>query len=661
MTFKQKLIFMTLGLVFFSMLVSTAFVSWNVRKQNAAATDRQLEKTFAMITQDLDDRKVQTIAFAQKMIPAADLGGNLKFLADYKGKGEQQFVQQTYAEMMGKLYSSFTGTGYAKAALYDNDMQPVALARANAEETLLVYAYTVGEAFIFRQTKITTADQLRNAVWEKAAAAPADWTTPARDHQPVQAAAEYVLVNGAVGLQAVVPVIADVYNPKTEDLEKKKIGLLAVSGRLTKDLVNRINKFSGAEINVYAGSKLSIGTFRDYPTLDQGLWTSGRQTLSVAGQPVVIGDFEIGDDGYASGALRLQQKGKPIGAVVALYSHALARQNTLQMIQLLGIVALACIILALPVTMLVARSITRPVHRVINRLDESANHVTQSSGQINTASMSLADGAASQAASLEETSSSLEELSAMTRQNAENADQANTLIGDTHETVMRAEAFMSELTQAMQEISAASDETSAIIKTIDEIAFQTNLLALNAAVEAARAGEAGAGFAVVADEVRNLAMRAAEAAKNTSALIENTSGKIKKEEQLVERTNAAFHEVTESTAKVRDLVHEISEASNEQAQGISQLNTAVTEIDSITQQNAATSEESASSAEEMNRRALEIKHVVDDLMALIGTISRQGQAPAEPETPAPVEKQTPAPNMPVRPLQELKDEDFADF
>jgi len=435
---------------------------------------------------------------------------------------------------------------------------------------------------------------------------------------------------------------------------------LAVTGKLTNDLVNRINTFSGAEINMYAGSNLSVGTFRDYPTLDPGLWASGRQTLNVAGQPVVIGDLEIGDDGFASGALQLKQKDKPIGAVLALYSHAVARQNTLQMIQLLGIVALACVILALPVTMLVARSITRPVHRVINRLDGSANHVTEASSQINTASMSLADGAASQAASLEETSSSLEELSAMTRQNAENAGQANTLIGDTHETVMRTETFMTELTQAMQEISTASDETSAIIKTIDEIAFQTNLLALNAAVEAARAGEAGAGFAVVADEVRNLAMRCAEAARNTSSLIENTSNKIK-EEELVERTNAAFHEVTESTAKVRDLVHEISEASTEQAQGISQLNTAVTEIDSITQQNAATSEESASSAEEMNRRALEIKQVVDDLVVLIGTASRKDQAPAKPDAAAPVATQAPQKKLPLSPPEELQGDDFTDF
>ena len=177
---------------------------------------------------------------------------------------------------------------------------------------------------------------------------------------------------------------------------------------------------------------------------------------------------------------------------------------------------------------------------------------------------------------------------------------------------------MTELTQSMEDISKASDETSKIIKTIDEIAFQTNLLALNAAVEAARAGEAGAGFAVVADEVRNLAMRAAEAAKNTAGLIEGTVKKVKEGSELVERTNGAFSEVSKSAAKVADLVSEIAAASTEQAQGIDQINKAVSEMDKVTQQNAANAEESASASEEMNAQAEQMKIIAAELQGIVG-------------------------------------------
>jgi methyl-accepting chemotaxis protein len=205
----------------------------------------------------------------------------------------------------------------------------------------------------------------------------------------------------------------------------------------------------------------------------------------------------------------------------------------------------------------------------------------------------------------------------MTRQNAENANQANNLMKEANQVVGQANDSMKELTTSMEEITQASEETSKIIKTIDEIAFQTNLLALNAAVEAARAGEAGAGFAVVADEVRNLALRAADAAKNTADLIEGTVKKVKDGSELVGKTAEAFAEVATSANKVGELVGEIAAASNEQAQGIDQVNKAMADMDKVTQQTAANAEESASASEEMNAQAVQMKGAVADLGALV--------------------------------------------
>jgi methyl-accepting chemotaxis protein len=219
----------------------------------------------------------------------------------------------------------------------------------------------------------------------------------------------------------------------------------------------------------------------------------------------------------------------------------------------------------------------------------------------------------------------MEEMSAMTRKNSENAEMADGLMQEANQVVASANKSMEKLTVSMEDISKASEETFKIIKTIDEIAFQTNLLALNAAVEAARAGEAGAGFAVVADEVRNLAMRAADAAKNTAQLIEGTVKKINDGSELVSMTNDEFKQVSQSATKVGSLIAEISEASKEQSNGIEQVNIAITEMDKVVQQNAANAEESASASEEMHAQAEQLREYVRDLLVLVAGDGNHGK------------------------------------
>jgi methyl-accepting chemotaxis protein len=283
----------------------------------------------------------------------------------------------------------------------------------------------------------------------------------------------------------------------------------------------------------------------------------------------------------------------------------------------IGIMGIIFLAVAVAAVMLYSTRLTHPIHRAVAGMKEGAGQVASAASQIASASQSLAEGASEQASSLEETSSSLEEMSSMTRQNADNANQAKVMMAETKQIVEKVDTHMNRMAGAIAEITRTSEETGKIIKTIDEIAFQTNLLALNAAVEAARAGEAGAGFAVVADEVRNLALRAAEAAKNTNGLIENTIKAVKQGSELTRATQEAFRENVTTSGKVAQLIDEITSASEEQAQGIEQINKAVSEMDKVTQQTAASAEESASAAEELTAQAEQMKGYVSDLAAVV--------------------------------------------
>lgn len=310
------------------------------------------------------------------------------------------------------------------------------------------------------------------------------------------------------------------------------------------------------------------------------------------------------------GALRQEVK-ETMLTDKAMLDAATATKRNVSLIA--GVAVIAAALLAF----VIAREIIGVLTRISSGLAEGAEQVASAASEVAASSQSMAEGSSQQAASIEETSSSMEEMASMTKKNAENATHANALMQESNGVVADAKNAMSRLTQSMEDIANAGEETSKIIKTIDEIAFQTNLLALNAAVEAARAGEAGIGFAVVADEVKNLAMRAAGAAKDTAELIKGTVKKVNAGSAIAVSTNEAFNQVTESSIKVARLVVEISDASKEQSEGISQVSAAIAEMDCVVQQNAANAEESASAAEEMNAQAAQLKDFVDDLVVLV--------------------------------------------
>ena len=352
---------------------------------------------------------------------------------------------------------------------------------------------------------------------------------------------------------------------------------------------------------------------------------------------------------------------------------------------LLGLVA--ALLMAGGISWWISLKINRVLNEVSGTLKNNAVQLASSSGQISATSQSLAEGANEQAASLEETSASLEEMASMTKRNAENARQANELAKQAREAADKGVGDMQTMGAAMAAIKVSSDDIAKIIKTIDEIAFQTNILALNAAVEAARAGEAGMGFAVVAEEVRNLAQRSAQAAKETAGKIESAIAKTGQGVQISTAVAAALSEIVTKVRQVDELVTEVANASREQTEGITQVNTAVGQMDKVTQSNAANAEESAAAAEELNSQAQVLKQAVGELIRLVGGGHQDSPAltwPTEratkikPGSPAPAKRTAPklfkgnghgngqvplagAPGAPSRRKEIPLDGDFTDF
>jgi methyl-accepting chemotaxis protein len=283
----------------------------------------------------------------------------------------------------------------------------------------------------------------------------------------------------------------------------------------------------------------------------------------------------------------------------------------------LAIVVLIATSFAAIIGFVLSRIIALPVSRVVESLANNALQVRGASVEISSASHALSEGASEQAASQEQSSASLQELSSMVRQDVERLNAADTMARETGEVVREANLLMGQLTQTMAEISTASDATSKIVKSIDEIAFQTNLLALNAAVEAARAGAAGAGFAVVADEVRNLAMRAAGAARDTAELIEKTIHKVKKGAEINTKTSESFARGEESIHKIGCLISEIAQSIESQAIAVSEIERAGLHSSEVTQRAAATSEELAATANEFTSQVVLLDNLVQDLDEIV--------------------------------------------
>jgi len=285
---------------------------------------------------------------------------------------------------------------------------------------------------------------------------------------------------------------------------------------------------------------------------------------------------------------------------------------------LVVIVSLVAIVMGVFLVLFYGSLLAKLMQRITTGIGNAFQEVAHAAASLIEASQTLATNSSSQAAALEEVAATLEEITDKVKHSAESASQADSLMKITQESLRSGAEAIDRLTRSMNEIKSANEETFKIIGTIDQIAFQTNLLALNAAVEAARAGEAGAGFAVVAEEVRGLAGRSAEAARETSLLIEGSNTKVHDGDAIVTETAHSYNELSSNSEKVSRMISEIAMSASEQAESVHAIKTEISSVDNLAQANAASSEELAAAAESLQEQARYLEKYVNELIALSG-------------------------------------------
>ena len=618
MRLRTKVIFIIVSILFTVMLISTISVSILINKQNRDVSSDLLQKSFNIVRDDISARQEKLLSDSAQL--ASIKADKANYILEYMESSQYTMLRPAYVEIAKATYDIGMVARAWKASIYslNGDLTAFAITEKNGAHMGFVHNRSTIEI-----ASIKPGEEYTYELWKKQDSIPPNIEAKFVKDIPKQPSIRFEEIDNSLCLISYSPIMVKAYNEKTDEMEAKQIGFVTATQRLDIAFVDRTSKLAGTTINIFTKKGLSTGQLKEYKNFNLKPFPDIEGDWNLDKQKIFLNDISIKGKAYFQGILPIYSDSKCVAAIASLHSKDAARANTLQFIKMLVVISLACIFIFLPITVLLTNFLTKRIDRIAKFLTEGSELVVSGSNQLSDASQSLAQEAHEQAAAIEGTSSSLGEMSSMTKQNAENANQAKNLVKGSNQVIRDATHSMSELKKSMEEISSAGEETSKIIKTIDEIAFQTNLLALNAAVEAARAGEAGAGFAVVADEVRNLALRAADAAKNTSHLIEGTVKKVNVGSELVIKTNDAFNKVAETAARVDQLVAGIADASNEQAQGIEQINKTVADMDKVVRQTAAYAEESANASGEMNTKAEQMKNAIDGLVALVGGLISQ--------------------------------------
>ncbi|MFH1491039.1 MAG: methyl-accepting chemotaxis protein, partial [Pseudomonadota bacterium] len=524
---KGKMILGSLVVVILSMSISTIVTSLIINGQNREIAIRRLEKAFAVIQDDLKNRKRDLLKQITQLGSREDIADLVNLYLESKSNPDMAVAAEAQSGELAKgLYEALMLKNLLSIAVYDRSGYMVGFAGVHDNRVHWGYPFRTSDRLAYKiascKKGAPVADE-KFVLKDKPVGVAGKYMTSI----PTKQAVVFEAVENSVGFLTSSPIMATNYITKNGETipVKEQVGFITSRKIIEKPMSDRLTNLTGTSVNFVLTDGPKTGE-KPGPSALTGQVLErrkGRMGHSLRNHGnFTVKDRHVSGKDFFEARMPLQGGEKVCGVVSALYSKETFRKNTSQMIKVLLLISLGCILIILPLTLLFTRSITGPITKVADSLDISSFYVGSAAGEVSSASQTLAVGAQKQASSVAQVSRALEKITAMAQRSAKLTIGAEELMNENMEKSGQSIKTLVRLIREMSRIEEDGDQISQIIKTIDEIAFQTNLLALNAAVEAARAGEAGAGFAAVADEVRNLAIRAKEAARNTQELLDTT-------------------------------------------------------------------------------------------------------------------------------------------
>lgn len=646
MKFKNKLILLCISLVTFSLTACIVIASLTIRQQNAKMAYEGLESAFAVVQRELADNQEQLLKSSRQIVKNAELGSTLKFLDGFKNNPTMS--RDTVQRMSGQLHNLALANNLWQLSVVDIAGATLSLVRVQDNRAILFFPEKAADRQGYLVARPGADEGLQNDSWAFSNDLPVK--DIGRALGKTDAENGFIAeIEGKLCLMTLIPVSANFFDVETDQEKEKQLGYLLAAKPLGQEFAERISSSTRTDINIFAATGQVAGTLAGYAG-PNGTETEDHR-IEMGGSAIVFGDVTIGEQDYAFGTLALGTAEQPVGAVTALFSHAVPKANTWQMIRLLSLAGAICAILTVPVVLLFAGSMTGSISRIAagmkdivsgegnltSRLDikgrdeiaelascfnifigslqelvqeiaDNANSVAQASHGLSAVSHQLSDTAGRNsheceavaeastgmnehmnqvAASMEQATDNLTIVAASSEEMSATITEIATNSEKARAITENAAIEAARTTENMTRLSQAAAGINHIVEQITEISEQTNLLALNATIEAARAGDSGKGFAVVAGEIKELARQTTSATENIKAIVAEIQNTTASNVKAIESLTGVIHSIGQIVHAIASAVEEQSAATREIAGQVNYVSEAIITVNTMARQSTA--------------------------------------------------------------------------